>query len=95
MDYTSDIEAIQKQQQRIYRNRLALESRNKPSFRGGNKISKAGNTLKENLKEAKYQFKKGTRFLGSKKKGGKIKETGLYKLHKGEKVVPRYSRISK
>lgn len=26
--------------------------------------------------------------LGSMKKGGKIKKTGLYRLHKGEKVVP-------
>lgn len=25
--------------------------------------------------------------LGSFKKGGKVKKTGLYKLHKGEKVV--------
>lgn len=25
--------------------------------------------------------------LGSYKKGGKVKKTGLYKLHKGEKVV--------
>ena len=26
--------------------------------------------------------------LGSKKKGGPIKKTGIYKLHKGERVVP-------
>lgn len=26
--------------------------------------------------------------LGSLKKGGKVKKTGLYKLHRGEKVVP-------
>lgn len=26
--------------------------------------------------------------LGSMKKGGKVKKTGLYKLHSGEKVVP-------
>lgn len=25
--------------------------------------------------------------LGSYKKGGKVKKTGLYKLHKGEKVI--------
>jgi hypothetical protein len=28
------------------------------------------------------------RVMGSMKKGGKIKKTGVYKLHKGEKVVP-------
>lgn len=27
--------------------------------------------------------------LGSFKKGGKVKRTGLYQLHSGEKVVPR------
>lgn len=27
-------------------------------------------------------------FLGSFKKGGKVKKTGLYLMHKGEKVVP-------
>lgn len=30
----------------------------------------------------------GRRVLGTMKKGGKIKKTGLYKLHKGERVVP-------
>jgi len=30
--------------------------------------------------------------LGSYKKGGKVKKTGLYKLHKGEKVVPVKSK---
>ena len=38
--------------------------------------------------------------LGSMKKGGMVKATGLYKLHKGEKVVPhggsgRINRTSK
>ena len=28
------------------------------------------------------------RYLASMKKGGKVKKTGLYKLHRGEKVVP-------
>lgn len=27
--------------------------------------------------------------LGSYKKGGKVKKTGLYKLHKGEKVLKK------
>jgi hypothetical protein len=30
----------------------------------------------------------GPRMLGSFKKGGKVKKTGAYKLHKGEKVIP-------
>lgn len=30
----------------------------------------------------------GARFYGSMKKGGKVKKTGLYKLHKGERVMP-------
>lgn len=28
--------------------------------------------------------------LGSMKKGGTVKATGVYKLHKGEKVVPKH-----
>ncbi len=28
------------------------------------------------------------RILGQMKKGGKVKKTGNYKLHKGEKVIP-------
>ena len=30
------------------------------------------------------------KLLGSLKKGGRIKKTGKYKLHKGEHVVPRH-----
>ena len=30
----------------------------------------------------------GGRVLATMKKGGKVKKTGLYKLHRGEKVVP-------
>jgi hypothetical protein len=30
------------------------------------------------------------RSMGSFKKGGKVKRTGLYKLHAGEEVVPRH-----
>jgi hypothetical protein len=32
------------------------------------------------------------KLLGSFKKGGRVKKTGKYKLHKGERVVPR-SRV--
>ena len=28
------------------------------------------------------------RVMGSFKKGGKVKKTGVYKLHKGERVMP-------
>lgn len=34
----------------------------------------------------------GGQALGSFKKGGKVPKTGLYKLHKGEKVVPAKKR---
>ncbi len=30
--------------------------------------------------------------LGSFKKGGKVKKTGIYKLHQGEMVVPKKSK---
>lgn len=30
----------------------------------------------------------GPRMMGSFKKGGKVKKTGLYRLHRGERVVP-------
>ena len=33
-------------------------------------------------------------YLGSRKKGGRIKQTGLYKLHRGEFVVPAVPRRS-
>lgn len=35
----------------------------------------------------KYSNKKEV--MGSYKKGGKVKKTGVYKLHKGEKVVTK------
>lgn len=31
----------------------------------------------------------GKKVLGSYKKGGKVKKTGTYKLHKGEIVMPK------
>ena len=33
--------------------------------------------------------------LGSYKKGGKVKKTGLYKLHKGENVIPMKKKSMK
>ncbi len=36
----------------------------------------------------------GMPLLGSMKKGGKVKKTGAYKLHKGEKVVPTGKRAA-
>lgn len=33
-------------------------------------------------------IKRGMPFVGSFKKGGKVRKTGVYKLHKGENVVP-------
>jgi len=35
----------------------------------------------------------GGRILGSFKKGGKVKKTGLYKLHKGENVTKLSSLV--
>lgn len=35
------------------------------------------------------------RVMGSFKKGGKVKKTGLYKLHKGEKVIPAKKKKKK
>ncbi len=34
-------------------------------------------------------YPSGIRVNGSFKKGGKVKSTGIYKLHKGEVVVPK------
>lgn len=33
--------------------------------------------------------------LGGFKKGGKVKKTGLYKVHKGEEVIPKKKAMSK
>ena len=40
-----------------------------------------------------YPTLKGRPILGSFKKGGKVKKTGLYQLHKGEKVTPLRAKV--
>lgn len=42
-----------------------------------------------------YVNKSKSKILGSFKKGGKVKKTGIYKLHKGEKVVKAKKKGSK
>jgi hypothetical protein len=37
----------------------------------------------------------GERYLGSFKRGGKVKKTGNYRLHEGETVVPKGGRKNK
>lgn len=61
---------IQAQDWSIYRDTLAMGKRGKEA-------------LKEYWEEGKRKVGK---ILGSKRKGGRIKKTGLYRLHRGEAV---------
>jgi len=49
------------------------------------------NTAEETAGVSKMQQTQDV--LGSMKKGGKIKKTGLYRLHKGERVVPKSKAV--
>lgn len=56
-------------------------------------ITKPSNVTAKYAPKAPIKLKPGLGapkqpILGSFKKGGKVKKTGLYKLHKGEKVIP-------
>jgi hypothetical protein len=42
----------------------------------------------ETVNAAGLPYRKADKVLGSFKKGGKVKKTGVYKLHKNEVVVP-------
>jgi hypothetical protein len=59
---------------------------------------KAPDTLAESLaakRENVEQYKAGTGedLKGSFKKGGTVPETGAYKLHKGEHVIPKHAHV--
>ena len=44
------------------------------------------------LDEEAYRQRNENAVQGSMRKGGKIRKTGLYRLHRGERVVPKRSR---
>jgi hypothetical protein len=64
---------------------------------GSSQASKDEDTKKKKPKESSskppsYWKKLAGEVQGSFKKGGKVKKTGLYKLHKNETVVPAKKR---
>jgi hypothetical protein len=53
-----------------------------------------GKTSREDL-ETETQRTTNRMALGSFKRGGRVKKTGIYKVHAGEKVVPAHTRKAK
>lgn len=51
-----------------------------------------GKSDTESLKQDAYRQRNVNAVQGSFKRGGRVKKTGVYRLHKGERVVPRKSR---
>lgn len=72
----------------------ALESQYVKPFKGSNKDGIAGSTnqaVEAQLRRTATNAQRGNMFLPplkSFKKGGKVKKTGVYKLHKNEQVIP-------
>jgi hypothetical protein len=65
----------------------------KKSPRGANPAANAGKAIREAgqkmmTNSADRASEDAERLLGSMKRGGKVKRTGLYRLHKNERVVP-------
>jgi hypothetical protein len=46
----------------------------------------------QSLEQEAYRQRNENAVQGSMRKGGKVRKTGLYRLHRGERVVPKRGR---